>query len=37
MKVVAINGSARKEGNTAHLIKMVFGKLKTACDVLARN
>lgn len=28
MKVVAINGSARKDGNTASLIKMVFGELE---------
>ena len=27
MKVIAINGSARKEGNTTHLIKMVFDEL----------
>ena len=27
MKVIAINGSARKEGNTTHLIKMVFEEL----------
>ena len=28
MKVAAINGSARKEGNTTHLIKMVFEELQ---------
>ncbi|MDY6932380.1 MAG: flavodoxin family protein [Halobacteriota archaeon] len=28
MKVVAINGSARKEGNTTHLIKIVFEELQ---------
>jgi len=28
MKVIAINGSARKNGNTAQLINMVFSKLK---------
>ncbi len=28
MKVIAINGSARKNGNTTHLIKMVFEELK---------
>ena len=28
MKVIAINGSARKDGNTTHLIKMVFSELE---------
>ena len=28
MKVVAINGSARKDGNTAILVKKVFGELE---------
>lgn len=28
MKVVAFNGSARKQGNTAILIKHVFGELE---------
>jgi multimeric flavodoxin WrbA len=28
MKVVAFNGSARKDGNTAHLIRHVFGELE---------
>ena len=28
MKVVALNGSARKDGNTAILINLVFGELK---------
>ena len=30
MKVLAINGSARKNGNTSHLIKMVFEELNKA-------
>jgi len=30
MKVVAFNGSARKDGNTAILIRKVFGELKAA-------
>ena len=30
MKVVAFNGSARKDGNTAHLIKEVFKELNAA-------
>ncbi len=30
MRVLAINGSARKDGNTAILIRSVFGELKTA-------
>ena len=30
MKVVAFNGSARKDGNTAILIRRVFGELKAA-------
>ncbi|KPK37465.1 MAG: FMN reductase [Phycisphaerae bacterium SG8_4] len=30
MKVVAFNGSARKDGNTAILIRRVFGELKVA-------
>ena len=30
MKVVAINGSARKDGNTALLLKHVFGELNAA-------
>ena len=29
MKVIAINGSARKNGNTTHLINMVFEELKS--------
>jgi multimeric flavodoxin WrbA len=29
MKVVAFNGSARKDGNTAHLIRHVFGELES--------
>ena len=28
MKVLAINGSARKDGNTAFLIRLVFEELK---------
>ncbi len=28
MKVLAINGSARKDGNTAHLIEHVFSVLE---------
>ena len=28
MKVVALNGSARKDGNTAILINLVFDELK---------
>jgi len=28
MKVIAISGSARKDGNTAHLVEMVFDELK---------
>jgi multimeric flavodoxin WrbA len=31
MKVVAFNGSARKQGNTAILIKHVFGELEKEC------
>jgi len=27
MKVIAINGSARKDGNTVDLINIIFGKL----------
>ena len=37
MKVIAINGSTRKNGNTAILIKMVFNKLKQEginCELL---
>jgi len=37
MKVIAINGSARKNGNTAHLINMVFTPLKEAgitCEMI---
>ncbi len=30
MKVVAFNGSPRKDGNTAILIKHVFGELEKA-------
>lgn len=30
MKVVAINGSARKDGNTAMLVRRVFGELEEA-------
>ena len=30
MKVLAINGSARKDGNTAILINIVFAKLQQA-------
>jgi multimeric flavodoxin WrbA len=28
MKVIAFNGSARKDGNTAVMIKQVFGELE---------
>ncbi|NTU71667.1 MAG: flavodoxin family protein [Coriobacteriia bacterium] len=37
MKVIAVNGSARKGGNTAQLIEMVFGPLRDAgieCELI---
>ena len=37
MKVLAINGSARKDDNTAILIRYMFGELETSSSAGADN